>query len=126
MRTHRWLCTAGWLVVMTGIAASLGLLRTSMVARLSRPESLARWREWRAETERQNQSPGPVQRRTAAGDEPPALVLLRDHFAVIVATSMLVGSFLFAFLAFIARGIYQDRARRKASSQDQRSGEHRS
>lgn len=111
LRTNRWLWLVSWLVVMAAIIASLWLVRRRMVAQLSRPESIAQWRQWRAETERQSQSPGPVQRRTAKSDEPPALVLLRDHFWAIVVTSVLMGTFLFAFLAFVGRGILRQPTR---------------
>ena len=124
LRTNRWLWLVAWLVVMAAIVASLWLLRRRTVERLNQPESIAQWRHWRAETERQSQSPGPVQRRTAKSDEPPALVLLRDHFGAIVATSILMGTFLFAFLAFVGRGILRQRTSRTSSNGKQVHGEH--
>lgn len=123
-RTRHWLWLVAWLMVMAAIVASLWLVRRRMVERLSRPESLAQWRQWRAETERQRQSPGPVRRRTANSDEPPALVLLRDHFGAIVATSVLMGTFLFAFLAFVGRGIVRQRTGRTSPNGKQVHGEH--
>ncbi|HEX7448912.1 MAG TPA: hypothetical protein VF306_15265 [Pirellulales bacterium] len=112
MRARHWAWLAGWLVVMTAIVASLWLVRGRVVDDLSRPEKIAQWRAWRAETERQDPSAGPVRRRTAQGDEPPALVLLRDHFGAIAATTVLMGSFLFAFLAFIIHGLVRGRGMR--------------
>lgn len=111
---------------MAAIVASLMVMRRRVVDRLSQPEAIAQWRAWRAETERQSELPGPVQRRAVVSDEPPALVLLRDRFGVIVATSVLIGTFLFAFLAFLGRGMIQDRARRTAANRDGICGEHRS
>jgi hypothetical protein len=37
-------------------------------------------------------------------DEPPTLVLLRDHFGVVVAMSLTVASCLFGFLMLVIRG----------------------
>lgn len=112
--------------VVTAIVVPLYVMRLRMVERLSRPEAMAEWRTWRAETERQREASDPVERRAATGDEPPSLVLLRDHFAAIVVTSVLMGSFLFAFLAFVARGISRERANAKPGQQDHSLGEPRS
>lgn len=123
LRTRHLLWIAAWLAVVAAIVVPLYVMRRRMVERLSRPEAMAEWRTWRAETERQREIPGPVERRAAAGDEPPSLVLLRDHFAAIVVTSVLMGSFLFAFLAFVARGISHQRAIRKSADRNQPTGE---
>lgn len=123
LHTHHLLWFAAWLAVVAAIVVPLYMMRLRMVERLSRPEATAEWRTWRAATERQREASGPVERRAAAGDEPPSLVLLRDHFAAIVATSVLMGSFLFAFLAFVARGISRQRAREKSADRDQSTGE---
>lgn len=125
LRTHHLLWLAAWLAVVAAIVVPLSVMRGRMVERLSRPEAMAEWRTWRAETERRREASGPVERRAAAGDEPPSLVLLRDHFVPIVATSVLMGSFLFAFLAFVARGISRERAKAKSGQRDLSPGEPR-
>lgn len=123
LHTHHLLWFAAWLAVVAAIVVPLYMMRLRMVERLSRPEATAEWRTWRAATERQREASGPVERRAAAGDEPPSLVLLRDHFAAIVATSVLMGSFLFAFLAFVARGISRERANAKPGQRNHSPGE---
>ena len=40
-------------------------------------------------------------------DEPPALVLMRDHFAVCLSGSLVISSVLFFFLAFLITGMFQ-------------------
>lgn len=111
---------------MTAIVASLWLVRRRVVDDLSRPEKIAQWRAWRAETERQAPSSGPVRRRAAKGDEPPALVLLRDHFGAIAVTSVLMGSFLFGFLAFIIHGLVRGRGMPRPAHRGDVPGERRS
>ena len=42
--------------------------------------------------------------RPVHSDEPPTLILLRDHFGVVVAMSLTVASCLFGFLMVVIRG----------------------
>ena len=81
-----------------------------VIATLGSPEALA---EWRAFAEETRKPPGPgeaVQRRPVKSDEPPSLVLMRDHFIAIAATSLLIGSFVYAFLAFLVLGSWRSKA----------------
>jgi hypothetical protein len=102
VRTILWL--AGYLLAMAALVAGMFLARQAVVSSFSSPEALAEWRQWKAETERIRKEGGPVQRRAVTSDEPPALVLMRDSFPAILAGSVAIGSFLFAFLAFTIRG----------------------
>ena len=77
------------------------------MANFGSPQALAEWRQWKTETERMRDEGSAGQRRAVKSDEPPALVLMRDSFAAILAGSIAIGSFLFAFLAFIIRGSMQ-------------------
>ena len=76
---------------------------------MSAPEAKQAWGEWRGETERPPEPGLPVARRPVQSDEPPALILMRDHFPVIMGVTLLIGSFLFAFLGFLGRGIWHQR-----------------
>lgn len=98
---YAWL--GGYLISMASIACALLYARESIVARLSSPQERERWQSWREAADKHDQT-GPVQRRPITSDEPPSLVLLRDHFGGIVATSLLIGSFLYGFLLLIVRG----------------------
>jgi hypothetical protein len=100
-----WLWLAGYVIAMTALIAALVVARERVVERLSRPEAQRQWQAWRDEVRRRNAAQSPNSRHAVASDEPPSLVLLRDRFPAIVATSVLVGSFLFAFLMFVARGV---------------------
>jgi hypothetical protein len=98
-----------YLAAMSAVVAALVVARGRVVASLDTPEAREQWQRWKDETRRQ--SDGPIQRRPVRSDEPPALILLRDRFGVIVATSVVICSFLFAFLAFAARGAFGSKSR---------------
>lgn len=94
-----------YLATMGALAAALVYVRRQVIAQLSRPQALADWQAWKAETERQAERPGLPARRAVRSNQPPALILLRDHFAPIMAMSLIVATFLFGFLALILRGV---------------------
>lgn len=96
----------GWLVVLALSSWLLLHWRTRVIATYGNPEAVAQWQEWQAETEAMAQQPSAVQRRAAISDEPPSLVLMRDHFAPIVASTLVVISFVYAFLVFALRGTF--------------------
>jgi hypothetical protein len=63
-------------------------------------------KKWKADAVKQDGSAGTVARRAPKSDEPPMLVLLRDHYAVIVAASLTFYTFLFGLALFIGRGLW--------------------
>lgn len=87
------------------ILAVIGLVlqvRKTTLREMATPEAQAQWQEWRdAEP---NQAGGPVRRRPPSTVEPPALVLMRDHFTVVICGSVLFSSLLFAAIMMAARG----------------------
>jgi len=101
---RRVLWFAGYLLTMSVVVAGMYWARQAVVTKFGSPEALGQWRQWKAETERMRREGGPVQRRAVTSDEPPALVLMRDSFGAILAGSVAISSFLFAFLAFTIRG----------------------
>jgi hypothetical protein len=101
-----------YVAAMSAVVAALVVARGRVVATLDTPEARQRWQQWKEETRRK--SDGPIQRRPVRSDEPPALILLRDRFPAIVATSVLICSFLFAFLGFAARGAFSISSRSNA------------
>jgi hypothetical protein len=95
-----------YLATMGAVVASLVTARQSAFAELDTPEAREQWRAWAEETQRKDAG-GPIERRAVGGQEPPTLILLRDRFAVIVLSSLLISSFLFAFIAFAAWGAFR-------------------
>jgi len=64
----------------------------------------AEWDAWRKDAKELSKGPGPVLRRTPKSAEPPALVLMRDYFAVCLALSVLLSSVLFVTTLAFFRG----------------------
>ncbi|HQU43995.1 MAG: hypothetical protein B7Z73_06700 [Planctomycetia bacterium 21-64-5] len=101
----RVLLLLAYLATMGVVVAALVAARRRVIASLDTPQAREQWRAWKAETARQKQSGEAVARRAVTSDEPPALILLRDRFPAIVVSTVLICSFLFAFLAFVVRGV---------------------
>ena len=99
-------CLAVYLAGAVGIVVALGNARDDAIENLSTPEELAHWQKWKAEATRER---APVARRAPKSDEPPTLVLLRDHYAVLVAASLVFYTFLFALVVFLGRGMTRRR-----------------
>jgi len=97
-----------WLVIYcVTILAVIGLVlqvRKTTLREMATPEAQAEWQEWR-EAE-PNRDGGPVRRRPPSTAEPPALVLMRDHFTVVICGSLLFSSLLFAAIMMAARGVF--------------------
>ncbi|HEV7221818.1 MAG TPA: hypothetical protein VGN42_03900 [Pirellulales bacterium] len=110
-----------WLIAYVGLLAivstSLVYVRRQKVAELSSPQALADWQAWKAETERQAGLPGLPSRRPVHSDEPPTLILLRDHFGVVLTMSLTVASCLFGFLMFVIRGAQRQASPRLATDE---------
>jgi hypothetical protein len=98
-----------YLAVMAAVVAGLAVARQRVLATLDTPQARQEWREWMEHTARQQDLGGPVQRRPVRSEEPPAVILLRDRFPVIVVTTVMIGSFLIGFLVFVAKGAFQSR-----------------
>src|SRR5215213_5780479 len=88
----RW-WIAGYFILLCVVVGTMFRLRQSAVADLSSPKSISNWQEWREDVREQQANRGPVERRVPKSNEPPALVLMRDFFAV-----LLVGAILFSSL----------------------------
>ncbi|HXT57129.1 MAG TPA: hypothetical protein VN699_00775 [Pirellulales bacterium] len=98
------LWASAYLALLAVLSTALVYVRREKVAELSSPQALADWEAWKAETQRQASLPGLPSRRPVHSDEPPTLILLRDHFGVVLGMSLTVASCLFGFLMFVIRG----------------------
>jgi hypothetical protein len=63
------------------------------------------WEAWREAVQESQSGTGPVQRRVPKSDEPPALVLMRDHFGVCLTIALVLSSILFGTFVLFARGV---------------------
>ncbi len=109
------LCLVVYLLVASAIVWAMVEMRRRVIARLDNPSAREQWRQWKEEVAKQNDNEEvPVKRRVPRGDEPPALVMLRDHFPAVLGGVLVVATFLLGFLAFLLRGIFSSRAKAKA------------
>jgi hypothetical protein len=105
-RGPRWPWLVAYLLLMAAIVLALWQTRRSVLSGLDDEAGREQWREWkRQEQARALAKKSPVERRPPTTDEPPAVILLRDHFAAIVAGCLAAGTVLFAFLAIAIRGV---------------------
>jgi hypothetical protein len=106
---------AGWLLAYLLITALAVIMlvqgRKSVVQALDNPAARQQWQAWKKETERRSELPAPAGRRAVTSEEPPSLILMRDHFPVIVLVVWLVETALFLFLMFAWRGSRSQRKR---------------
>jgi hypothetical protein len=83
----------------------VGLLwwgRQWTIGALDNAQAKSQWQTYRQAITAQVEAGAPVQRQTPRSDEPPALVLLRDHFGSCLALSLvLVTAVYFAFAFFL-------------------------
>lgn len=108
----RWFMARGWLRWFVGYVALLlatvwGLTRVRewTLRELSTPAANQSWQDWKqAESQRQAQTDEPVRRRIPRSGEPPALILMRESFPVIVVTCGAMATFLYGFLVVLVRG----------------------
>ena len=106
-----WLWLAGWLLLLALLTAGLVVTQRRVVESLDRPEAKAQWQLWKQEAERQTKlGAGPVQRKAPRTNEPPALILMRDHFTAVWGCAALLASCLYAFLATALRGAVRTHA----------------
>src|SRR4051812_7018442 len=99
----------GYLVMVCAVAGTMYSLRRSTVPDLSSPKAISAWQTWREDVREQQASHGPVERRIPKSDEPPALVLMRDYFGVLMAGALLFSSLLYWIMAWFVTGILKSR-----------------
>jgi hypothetical protein len=96
-----------WLLVyaiaMISVVTLVLSMRAATLRDLDTPEARAEWQAWR-EAPPNSDTTGPVRRKPPSATEPPALVLMRDHFAVVMSGSVIFSSLLFAAIMIAARG----------------------
>jgi len=105
-RLRRWL---PWFIAYAALVAAVvaATLKTRdwAIEQLATPKSLADWQTWRDDVQQQQGQSGPVQRRVPKSNEPPALVMMRDHFAVSLFAAVLFSTMLFWVFAWFVMGV---------------------
>ena len=101
-----WWWVASYVTAMALVVWSVMAARTWALAELGTPESTAEWEEWREDVRADQGQPAPIQRRVPKSAEPPALVLTRDYFAVVMGGSILFTSLVYWVLAWMISGTF--------------------
>ena len=98
-----------WLVLYVSLLAAVigGLVyaRSRVMAAYDTDQARSEWEQWREDAKEQAEGKGPVARRVPKSAEPPALVLMRDYFAVCVVIAVGLSSILFGTFVFLLRGV---------------------
>jgi hypothetical protein len=92
------------LAMLAAVAGGMFHVRDS-VLQSAGAESQQNWEAWREAVKEGQGDEGPVQRRVPKSGEPPALVLLRDHFAVCLTIALVLSSVLFGTFVLFVRGV---------------------
>src|SRR2546423_632305 len=105
-RNSRWLrwWLAGYIALVVMVLSAMFWARRSAV-QMSSSESISDWQSWREDVREQQSQHGPVERRVPQSDEPPALVLMRDYFMVMMVGALLFSSMLYWVIAWFITGI---------------------
>ena len=101
--------------VMAAVAGAMFQARRNVVAVYGTTQAQAEWDDWRDDAKKMSSSAGPVKRREPKSPQPPALVLMRDHFAACLGLSLVLTSVLFGTLMILIRGALTTPALRPSS-----------
>lgn len=100
------------MVLVGAVLGAMYYLRQSSMAELSSSRSISEWQSWRDDVRQQQSNGGPVTRRIPKSDEPPALVLMRDYFMVLLVGAILFSSVLYWVFAWLLTGMLSTPANR--------------
>jgi hypothetical protein len=102
-----WLMAfATWMALVIG---GVFYARSQALLTYGSQEAQVQWDRWREDAKAMAGSP--VQRREPKSAEPPALVLMRDYFAVCLIGAVLLSSVLFGTFMVLVRGAMSDGGR---------------
>lgn len=100
-----WLWGLGHVALLTAIVWWLFAARHWAQSELTKPESTVAWETWREDVRASQDHPAPVQRRVPKSAEPPALVLTRDYFVVILGGALFFSTLLYWVVAWFVMGV---------------------
>lgn len=106
-RTALWACM--YVAFISAIVAGTFYGRRQALATYGGAAAQVEWDAWREDAQRLADESGPVKRRAPKSAEPPALVLMRDHFAVCLGLAVVLSTVLFGTLMLFIRGALTSR-----------------
>jgi hypothetical protein len=111
LATLLWLMA--YLAMLAAVAGGVVRIRARAIAAYGTTEAQAEWTVWRDDAQKMADQPGPVRRRAPKSAEPPALVLMRDHFGVCLTIALVLSTVLFGTFMMFVRGALNTNARQK-------------
>jgi hypothetical protein len=105
--TGRWLrwWLVGYVVLVSAVVGAMFWARQSAMSL-----SISEWQTWREAERKQQSGSKVVERRVPKSDEPPALVLMRDFFVVLMVGALVFSSMLYWIIAWFITGILRSRS----------------
>jgi hypothetical protein len=103
--TFLWLALTLYLLLMAGLTLGIFRARSWASSVYWNEQAQSQWDEYRDDVAEQSERRAPVQRRIPRSVEPPALVLLRDHFGTCLTISLVLTSALYACFMFFLGGV---------------------
>jgi hypothetical protein len=103
-RGWRW-WIVGYFALVGAVVGTMMWLRQSAVPEWSSSQSISDWQQWRSDVQSQQNKRASVKREVPKSQEPPALVLMRDFFGVMLAGALLFTSMLYWILVWFVTGI---------------------
>lgn len=93
----------GYVAMMLTVYGGMDRYRDSAMVTYGTEQARENWQDWREAADAMAKD-GPVERDKPKSQEPPSLVLMRDHFAACLGISLLLSSCLFVWFMVCVRG----------------------
>jgi hypothetical protein len=90
--------------MVAAVVGALYRVRSTVTEVYGGESAQTEWDDWRTAAKEMSSGDGPVKRREPKSPEPPALVLMRDHFAACLGLAVLLSTVLFGTFVFFLRG----------------------
>ena len=94
--------------MIVGVVGGMLHLCAEAIAVYGTPEAQADWDAWREDATKMAELPSVVKRRAPKSAQPPALVLMRDHFTVCLGLAVVLSTVLFGTFMMFVRGAMRE------------------
>ena len=105
------LWAVAYLAMVAAVVGAMLKVRSDVAAAYGTEAAQTEWDDWRQDAKKMASGAGPVKRREPKSAEPPALVLMRDHFFVCLGSALLLSTVLFGTFMIFIRGALGDASR---------------
>src|SRR5262245_42441519 len=110
--------------MIVGVVVGMLHLRTEAMAVYGTAEAQAEWDAWREDATKMAEQPSVVKRRAPKSTQPPALVLMRDHFAVCLSLAIVLSTVLFGTFMMLVQGAMRENKALSKSGHEESGANH--